>query len=403
MTPGRRVSVVLLDETGTAVGALPPFDVQLPYWQEVGEVVEGARARYSLELNVLRLLATERPVPHGGAVTYVAQTGQVGAGSLGPLEPISHDLLERSHTDEPLRLPYAQPGGPAATVSWARQQLPEPYVAAQQRTWNLSAIWRLDAADGTRAWIKQVPRFFDHEGAILGWAEDAVPGCTPRLLARGDQGRMLLGDVGGEDLYDCGVELRLAIIDVAHRIQRASAPAVDDLMAAGVPDRRGAALARWIRAQLGSHVAGHRSEAVLNDLLHDLDRRIEAADACGLPTCLVHGDEHPGNAIGTKERVVIIDWGDAFIGNPAFDAMRLEVGLEGGEAARVIEHWAQLWRHDIPGCEPERAIALLRPVEALRLAAVYAHFLANIEPSERPYHRADVGDWLDRAADMLPA
>jgi len=37
---------------------------------------------------------------------------------------------------------------------------------------------------------------------------------------------------------------------------------------------------------------------------------------------------------------------------------------------------------------------LLRPVAALRNAAAYAHFLANIEPVEHRYHAADVGAWL---------
>jgi hypothetical protein len=40
----------------------------------------------------------------------------------------------------------------------------------------------------------------------------------------------------------------------------------------------------------------------------------------------------------------------------------------------------------------------LRPIAALRNAAVYAHFLDNIEPSEHPYHAADVPFWLAEAA-----
>ena len=36
-------------------------------------------------------------------------------------------------------------------------------------------------------------------------------------------------------------------------------------------------------------------------------------------------------------------------------------------------------------------------------AAVYAGFLDNIEPSEWPYHAADVEDWLRRAAALTDA
>ena len=51
----------------------------------------------------------------------------------------------------------------------------------------------------------------------------------------------------------------------------------------------------------------------------------------------------------------------------------------------------------MPGCDPERAVALLRPVAPLRMAAVYALFLAGIEPSEHPYHAGDVPACLERA------
>jgi hypothetical protein len=52
----------------------------------------------------------------------------------------------------------------------------------------------------------------------------------------------------------------------------------------------------------------------------------------------------------------------------------------------------------VPGSDPERAVELLRPVAELRMAAVYAMFLAGIEPSEHPYHLGDVPACLSRAA-----
>jgi aminoglycoside phosphotransferase (APT) family kinase protein len=105
----------------------------------------------------------------------------------------------------------------------------------------------------------------------------------------------------------------------------------------------------------------------------------------------VHGDLHPGNVRG-PDPLTVIDWGDSFIGHPAFDILRLaedDAGLE--------SDWADRWRRAVPGSDPGTALDLLRPVAALRNAAVYARFLANIEPAEHPYHTADVGEWLDRA------
>ncbi|RQX47938.1 aminoglycoside phosphotransferase family protein, partial [Micromonospora chalcea] len=59
---------------------------------------------------------------------------------------------------------------------------------------------------------------------------------------------------------------------------------------------------------------------------------------------------------------------------------------------------ARRWRTDVPGSDPHRAVDLLRPVAPLRLAAVYAMFLAAIEPGEHPYHVHDVPAALARAA-----
>ena len=43
----------------------------------------------------------------------------------------------------------------------------------------------------------------------------------------------------------------------------------------------------------------------------------------------------------------------------------------------------------VPGCDPERALRLARPLQALAGAIVYQMFLDNIEHSERRYHELD--------------
>jgi aminoglycoside phosphotransferase (APT) family kinase protein len=116
-----------------------------------------------------------------------------------------------------------------------------------------------------------------------------------------------------------------------------------------------------------------------------------------LPATLVHGDLHPGNARTDADgRLTIMDWGDCTIGHPAYDILRLTVDLP--DPAPVLEQWAYRWARDVPGSDPLQAAELLRPVAALRDAAVYAGFLAAIEPAEHPYHAADVPAALAEAA-----
>ena len=392
-TVPRTVTLVLVDPSGTVLGALPPFEVDLPYWQEVSDVVPGAYERYGVAVRVLRLLTTERAAPHGGAVTYLAETDLGVAGSdLAALEPVAPEALRLAMADEPLRAPYARLGGPEASVAWARAELGADVVAEQQRTWNLSAIWKLRTG-GTTVWLKQVPAFFAHEAAVLAWAGAERPGAVPPLVAAGAHGRMLLEHVDGADLYGAAATERVRIAAAEHDLQRRSVGAADELLAAGVPDRRGRRLGVWMREQLAADLVNHPAAR----LVETLDERLDAVAACGLPDCLVRGDAHPGNAIGAGDRLVLLDWGDSFVGHPAFDVLRMGVGLDVADEAALVAEWAGWWAAEVPGSDPARAVELLRPVEHLRAAAVYAAFLAQIEPTERVFHADDVQLALDSA------
>ncbi|MFD6608745.1 phosphotransferase family protein [Micromonospora chalcea] len=387
----RTVTLVLLDATGRPLGALPPFDVPEPWWQEVASIVAEVRQRHCLEVAVLRLLDADRPAPPGGHVRYLAQTADAPA---VPLEPVAVDLAPH-----PLRQPWAQAGGPERSVAWAAGELRRlgrrVTAVAQQRTWNLSAIWRLDN-DAGPAWLKQLPPFARHEPTVL-----AFPGDTnslvngPMVLAADGEGRMLLEDVPGQDRYGAGEGERAAVAAGHHLVQRRACGVVGELVAAGVPDLRGVGLADWIRERL----AGHDVSAAAG-LLDGLDYRLRQVRDCGMPDTLVHGDLHPGNVRGDGQRRVVIDWADSFVGHPAFDILRLTEDVDADAAARLVDAWGRRWRTDAPGSDPRRAVDLLRPVAPLRLAAVYAMFLDAIEPSEHPYHVHDVPAALARAAAM---
>jgi hypothetical protein len=363
----RTVTVVLVDPAGDVLGSLPPFDVAAPWWQEVGEIAERTGAQ------VLRLLHGDRPAPPGGHVTYLAETGS-GPGDLGPAS------IDR--TPQPGRAAYAEVGGPATTLDWAAAQV-GPLPARQQRTWNLSAIWRVDEADGRpAAWIKQVPAFLAHEPRAIRLVDRVCPGLVPPLISDDGDGRMLLGHIPGEDGYGAGV-------DVCERIAEAFHPIQEQLIGlAGVPDRRDldVAFAQPYRATIPG----------LPELLDDVPRRLAEIAECGLPDTLVHGDLHPGNVrIGDDGRLTIMDWGDCYLGHPARDVLRLTERLDQPEP--VLRQWAYRWERTVPGSEPRRAAQLMRPMAMLWAAENYARFLAAIEPAEYPYHAADVPERLAAA------
>lgn len=393
--PPRRVTLVLCTRGGQLLGALPPFDVGVPWWQEVAVVVAAARERYGADVVVLRLL-------HVGAVTddghrevsYLAEVDH--ARTYGELAPVADDPL----VDHPLRLPYARPGGPDADLDWASAALdargtPVAGRPVQMRTWNLSSVWRLPLRAGA-AWLKVVPPFFGHEGRMLERLQgDAVP-----PLVATDGPRVLLDDVPGTDQYHAPVALLVRMVSMLVGLQVAWVDRVGELESLGLPDWRQDAF-----PAAAAHVLAASAEVLepdvvrhVGDLVDGLPERFTRIAAAGVPDTLVHGDFHAGNVVGTPERLVLLDWGDCGIGHPLLDQAAFLERLTPGDAAAVRAVWTSSWRRAVPGCDPDRAAALLAPVAALRQAIIYQNFLDHIEPAERVYHADDPQLWLRRAA-----
>ncbi|MER7001515.1 aminoglycoside phosphotransferase family protein [Dactylosporangium sp. NPDC000555] len=393
----RTVTLVLVDAAGVVLGALPAFPVEVPYWPEVDDVVAGARERFGADVSVLRLLHADRPHPHGGAVTYLAQLDGPASGVVPELEPV--DFRPAPH---PRRAPYAEVGGPAESVRWALREirglgLGTARNVIQRKTWNLSALWRLDTSGGP-VWLKHLPPFMRAETEVLAWLGAVAPGAAPRLLAADGTGRQLLTHLPGEDGFGAPAEARFAMADLLHGLQRRALDDLPLLAGRGVRDRRGGRL----REQILVAAEPWLGEIFgLDALLVGLGDRLAAVAACGLPDTLVHGDFHPGNArFSATVPPAVLDWGDAFLGNPAFDILALCDGLEPPEAEPLVAHWAEQWRRLAPGSDPAAAVRLLRPVAPLLGAVIYAGFVHNIEPSEWPYHTEDVPTCLRIAVSL---
>jgi hypothetical protein len=338
---GRIVTLVLSDAAGALLGALPALPLPLPWWQEAADIVAAARERFGVELTVLRRLASERAHPPGGALSYLAEVESLSPAAARALEPVPPGLSALALAPAAERAPWAAPGGPAASLAWARTALAELgrgelRAAAQQRTWNLSALWRLSseapAGVSSSAWLKQVPGFFFHEAAVLRWLGQHAPGVAVPLLASDGKGRSLLEHLPGVDAYDSPAPERDRFAVELHRMQSIASGALADLLALGVPDRRDAALVAFM--QRAFHGVGADVSAV-RGLLDGLPERLAALRARGIGDTLVHGDFHPGNVRVDGARITIHDWGDAFVGHPAYDALRLTDGCRPDDAERL--------------------------------------------------------------------
>jgi hypothetical protein len=384
----RDVRLVLVDVDRAVLGELPWFEVASPWWPDVEPVVGEAKARFDVDIDVLRLVDVVGSDPAGarnGRVTYEAQL-------LGGCPTDLRQTEVELGGDHARRAPWARPGGVRALVAWADGFVDRTGPAEQAKSWNLSCVIRLPTTKGT-VWCKAVPPFFAHEGAILRLAAGVRPDLVPPVLAF-TPGVALLGHVEGVDQWEAGPKTAMAMVEAFVDLQQALT--VDQLRAAGLPDWRSPALLEACRNLCRRHdvraTLGCDELPALDVLVDGLPDRFAALDECGIEPTLVHGDFHPGNWRARPGQLVLLDWGDSGIGHPLLDMPAFLERMSPESASAVRSRWITL----LAG-SAERAGALIAPIADLRQALIYRTFLDGIEPAEHRYHAGDVPNWL-RAA-----
>ena len=400
----RLATLVVVDEHGTVAGTTEARPVALPWWQEtvvlaeafpelLGRATGGDEVGWAGRHAVLRLLRGEpdETTGHmGGRTTHLVQAERAtidGAATAVGLRPWTGPA-DVATAAEPLRLPWARPGGPLADLRWVAAQVDITGRPVQRRTWNLSALWSIPTGEGT-VWLKCLPPFFRHEPAVLQIMGD---GPVPRRLAA-DGHRVLMAELPGEDGFDADEATQVRMVDTLVDLQQASAGRVDRLLAAGVPDHRTSRLVDDLRAFV-ERVAP--DSGPLRALADELADRMAVVDRVGLPDVLVHGDPHSGNCRMGVEPPVWFDWGDSFIGNPLLD-----LGAVHRMPPTAVERWLGRWSTAVGGLDLGRIWVDLQPVAQLRTAWVFQQFLDQIEAAEQVYHHNDVPETLGRVEALL--
>lgn len=409
--PPRVVTLVLCDSAGALLGELPPLaTTDSPYWPEVDGVVTEVRARWALEVVVLRLLTTEEPYA-GGAVSYLAQlvSGSPAPALLVPVSPVCGAAVE---ADPAHRLWWARPGGLDDLEAWVdlalvRHGRRRTGPLRQRKTWNLSLVVTAPTTSGL-VWFKAVPPLLADEGGVIGRVARVDRGLVPTVLAHDPSRRAVLMDhVDGDDQWGLDDdEVIRAMVDRWVSAQAALAGDVEHCLTVGAVDGRSLPIVESVRGllwrpEIGDGLTPAEFDA-FEDLADNLARRLEKVEECGLPDTLVHGDLHPGNWRRDGRDLTLLDWGDVRVGNPVLDLRAFVERLDGTALReRTRDHWVGAWKQAVPGSDPARALALLGPVAELVAAVTYQGFLDHIEVTERVYHRRDPIDRLRAALALV--
>ena len=233
----------------------------------------------------------------------------------------------------PLRPRWARPGWNARASSWMRSAAaaagrpltgdPRPFFLR-----GISALLRAPT-DGPDLFLKAVFPPFHAEPVVTRLLAEHVPETVPRVVAiEAEEGWLLVEDLAAPWVDDLSADrkphgLRLGVRALVGLQQTLAAGDLSAFAAAGCPVRGLDGIAEGFDAALGpdgvGFVDGELSPARRVRAITAVRGSIGRVADLGFPATIVHGDFHSGNAALVGDRVVIIDWSDAAIGNPLID------------------------------------------------------------------------------------
>ncbi len=281
------------------------------------------------------------------------------------------------------------------------------------RHWSISTVYRATTRMG-KYYFKQSPTFFPNEVPVTVAVANRYPDASPRVLASDARSRwMLLDDLGDVTMESAdphtseGAALWVAAVRSLARIQTACATSPSDLdLERRATDATLATIREWTTAPPSGDLRYHaddtaRSLSRLAPLLPRLDEPRAVLDAVRLPQTLCHGDLDAGNIFVRDGTPVLMDWSDACISNPLFDAVQIP---QVADNPHIADAYLAEWTDYAPMEALKAAFRAAAPLAALERATHYRRNIVPYIPSpsdDRRHLEAYIPDLLNRAADVL--
>jgi hypothetical protein len=296
-------------------------------------------------------------------------------------------------------LPWSQPGWRARAQAWIDAHVDAPSGDAREvkfRPW--SAVLRQSTGSGDVYFKANLPALAN-EPALTRLLHRICPEHVQGVLAdepgegwmlQADGGPTLGGLLGGTD--DLGrLERMLAVYA---EVQVRAAEHVDDLLAAGAPDRRLPQLRPLFEGLV------RRSRPGLLRLAPRLGDLAAELDAHGLPATIDHSDLHAGNVLAPGDRYVVFDWHEAAVTHPFF-SMLVATRSIGHDHGRLVGAYLEPWGEYGSPQDLRAALDLALRLGPITRALAWNRVLAGL-PADAAGEWGDALDaWLRNLATEL--
>ncbi|MEH0842945.1 aminoglycoside phosphotransferase family protein [Micromonospora sp. CPCC 205711] len=286
-------------------------------------------------------------------------------------------------------------------------------VEPRVRPWSL--VWQVPT-DAGPVWFKANNPGTRHEAALLAELARTAPGGVLEPLALDlRRGWSLLPD-GGPSLRavlagDRDLTRWEGVLPAYADLQRATAPRVDAMLAAGVPDHRPEVLPALFESLLddtGSLLIGAEDGLAPAGYERLRAHRAGYAADCrrlagfGIPATIQHDDLHDGNVFAADDGYRFFDWGDASVAHPFGTLLVTLRSVADGFAlgpgdpalARLRDAYLEPWTDRYDRGDLREAAALAMVVTTVSRSLSWRRALDSPDPSRTEYAAAVPG-WLE--------
>jgi hypothetical protein len=319
-------------------------------------------------------------------------------------------LAERKTDPVPeQRAPWARPGWWKAATTWIRERCEDlgysptgPIEQVKVCAW--SSVLRV-ATDAGAMYFKATAACADFEPAVTALLAELTPAMSPRVLAvDAERAWMQMADAGAS----IREEIRAArgdpsrweeILPQFARLQMATAPAAERLVALGCPDRRLESLPAQYAALVadpGMLMVGRSGGLTEQEWASARERVGEVAQVCarlaalGIPATIQHDDLGPGNVLLAPDgRYVFFDWSDSSVAHPLLSCYiplrwsRMLAEYDQAALDRMRDAYLEPWTMYAPLSRLRDTFPLACRLAKLSRALTWQDFVRGSEPDAR--------------------